>query len=187
MKVLNVLQNQLIPKQPHSLASSTSLFSPISYFGEWNACFCSCPSQNQRVVSTLLLPHCCSHQPLNPDILAPQTGYPSPSSDLPALLLVQGHCHDPLFDYISLEPQKQSPNFIPFLKSNVLQAIIFSTPQPGQCFRCANLRSAWNSFSSFPLHTALVGNKRLFTTGLFLRFLYKPSEPNFNESLAAIQ
>ena len=159
MKVLNVLQNQLILKQAHSLASSTSLFSPISYFGEWNACFCSCPSQNQRVVSTLLLPHSCSHQPLNPDI---STGYLSPSSNLPALLHVQSHCHGALFDHISLESQKQSPNSIPFLKSNVFQTIIFFYTTTWAVFQLGKSMFSLEFFQFFPPAYSLSRKQKAF-------------------------
>lgn len=156
MKVLNVLQTQIFLKQSHYFASSTSLFSHIHYFDGWNACFYS---QKWSLVSTLLPYPSCSHQPLNRAI---SPGYLSPSSNMPTLLHVQGHCHGSLFDHASLEPQKQSSNFTPFLKSNILHH--FSPPQPGQCFRYANCYSAWNFFQFFPDAYRFSRNKRLFLT-----------------------
>lgn len=80
MKVLNVSQTQPVLRQLHSLPSSTNLSSHLTCFGGWNACFSSCPSQNQRWFqsSFSLIP--VVNQSLNPAV---SPGYLSPSLNLP--------------------------------------------------------------------------------------------------------
>ena len=92
---VNVPQTQLVLKQPPSPVSSNSLVSHVSCFGEQKPSFSSCLSQNQRMVSILLLSHSC-----NESVTKTCYFYRLPLSIIKSAipLHVQGHRHGSLLN-----------------------------------------------------------------------------------------